>query len=65
MENLLAYCVKCKQKNITIINAKIHQTKNGRFLAKGTHSCGTKVCAIMNKDNAMAAVNSGFELIKE
>ena len=59
------YCVKCKEKAVVLSNAKIHETKNGRYMAKGTHSsCGTTVCAIMSKDNAMAAVNSGLELVK-
>lgn len=60
------YCVKCKEKGVVLSNAKIHETKNGRYMAKGKHtSCGTTVCAIMSKDNAMAAVNGGLELVKD
>lgn len=63
--DITGYCVKCKEKGVTLSNAKIHETKNGRYMAKGTHTCGTTVCAIMNKDKAMAAVNEGLELVKE
>ena len=60
------YCVKCKEKAVVLTDPKIHETTNGRYMAKGKHSsCGTTVCAIMSKDNAMAAVNSGLELVKD
>jgi len=63
---LSGYCVKCKEKGVSLANVKIHETKNGRYMAKGVHSnCGTTVCVIMNKDNAMNAVNGGLELVKD
>ena len=64
--SITGYCVKCKEKGVDLSNAKIHETKNGRYMAKGKHSsCGTVVCSIMNKDNAMAAVKGGLELVKD
>ncbi len=61
-----AYCVKCgkadkeKGKNKTMKNPEISQTKRGGFIAKGLcPDCGTKMCAIMSKDNAEKAIESG------
>lgn len=56
-----AYCVKCKEKGVEMLNPAIHQTKKGGFMAKGTcaKNCGTTLCAIMSKDNAEKAIASG------
>ena len=62
---LKGYCVKCKEKGVVLADAKIHETKNGKFMAKGKHSCGTTVCSIMSKENAQNAINAGIELAKE
>lgn len=60
------YCVKCKEKNVELDSPKIHETKNGRFMAKGKHGkCGIVVCAIMGKDKAMGFVSGGLELVKD
>jgi len=55
------YCVKCKQKGVTLKDAEITQTARGGFMAKGkcSNGCGTTVCAMMSKDNAEKAVASG------
>ncbi|MCA9478409.1 MAG: hypothetical protein KC535_04650 [Nanoarchaeota archaeon] len=54
------YCVKCKEKGVTLDDAVIHRTEKGGYMAKGKHgACGTTVCAMMSKDNAEAAVASG------
>ncbi len=54
---ITGYCVKCKEKGVELSEAKIHQTKKGGFMAKGTHTdCGTTVCAMMSKDNAEKAI---------
>ena len=54
------YCVKCKEKAVTLENAVIHTTAKGGFMAKGKHAkCGTTVCAMMSKVNADAAIASG------
>ena len=55
-----AYCVKCKEKGKTMKDPVINMTSKGGFMAKGTcPSCSTKMCAMMSKDNAEAAMNSG------
>jgi hypothetical protein len=55
-----AYCVKCKQKGVTMKNPVIHITERGGYMAKGTClKCSTTLCAMMSKVNADAAVKSG------
>ncbi len=58
---LRAYCVKCKEKDVTIQGAVISRTKRGGYIAKGTHTCGTKVCAILSKENAEKAISEGVK----
>lgn len=55
-----AYCVKCKQKGVTMKSPAIHVTERGGYMAKGTcQKCGTTLCAMMSKANADAAIKSG------
>lgn len=55
-----AYCVKCKEKGVTMENPVIHTTARGGFMAKGKHSkCGTVMCAMMSKEKAEAAIKAG------
>jgi hypothetical protein len=55
-----AYCVKCKKKGQEMKNPEIVQTARGGFMAKGEcPDCGTKMCAMMSKDNAEKAIQEG------
>ena len=55
-----AYCVKCKEKGVTMNEPAIHQTAKGGFMAKGAcPKCSTVMCAMMSKDNAESAIKSG------
>jgi len=57
---LTGYCVKCKKKGQTMKEAKMTKTSKGGFMAKGKcPDCGCGMCAMMSKDKAEAAVNSG------
>ena len=57
---ITAYCVKCKEKGVTMNDPAINKTKRGGFMAKGTcGTCGTTLCSIMSKDKAEAAISSG------
>ncbi|MEM6811944.1 MAG: DUF5679 domain-containing protein [Pseudomonadota bacterium] len=57
---ITAYCVKTKKKNVEMQNPVITQTKKGGYMAKGTcPETGTVMCAIMSKDKALAAIESG------
>ena len=53
------YCVKCKKKG-EMKDVEIVQTARGGYMAKGICvQCGTKMCAMMSKDNAEKAVEEG------
>ncbi len=55
-----AYCVRCKEKGVTMKDPVIGQTVKGGYMAKGVHEkCGTTMCAMMSKGNADAAISSG------
>lgn len=54
------YCVKCKAKGREMKNPQIAQTARGGYMAQGTCSvCGTKMSAMMSKDNAEKAIKQG------
>lgn len=53
------YCVKCKTKR-EMKNPQIKQTSRGGYMAQGTCSvCGTKMSAMMSKDDAEKAIRQG------
>jgi hypothetical protein len=53
------HCMKCKTKR-DMKDATISTTARGGNMAKGTcTSCGTKMAAIMSKDNADKALAAG------
>ena len=61
-----AYCVKCgrpdkeKGKNKNMKDPEIVQTARGGYMGKGLcPDCGTKMCAMMSKDNAEKAIKEG------
>ncbi|MBW6442194.1 hypothetical protein K0A97_00210 [Patescibacteria group bacterium] len=54
------YCVKCKEKDIEMKDSEITQTVRGGFMAKGTCSrCGTRMSAMLSKENAEKALEEG------
>jgi hypothetical protein len=53
-----ARCMKCKTQ-VEMKNPEIVQTARGGFMARGVCSCGTKMCAMMSKENAEKAIKSG------
>jgi coenzyme F420-reducing hydrogenase gamma subunit len=58
-------CMGCRQKNKNdarreMKNAKISQTARGGYMAKGECvKCGTRMAAMMSKDNAEKAISAG------
>lgn len=47
-----AYCTKCKKKQRSISSMRLDQTKNGRFMAKGTHKpCGTNLSVFVSNND--------------
>ena len=54
------YCVKCKVKGREMKIPKIVQNSRGGYMAQGDCSvCGTKMSAMMSKDNAEKAIREG------
>jgi len=54
-----AYCVKCKAKS-EMNSPKMTQTSKGGYMAKGQcKTCGTTMCRICSKDNALKMVDLG------
>ncbi len=55
-----AYCVKCREKGKEMKGPEIVQTARGGYMGKGKcPSCGTKMCAMLSKDNAEKAIKDG------
>lgn len=55
------HCMKCKAKR-EMKDARIEQTARGGYIAKGVcSSCGTKMAAILSKDNAEKAIKEGVK----
>jgi len=53
--------MRCKEKR-DMKDAAISKTARGGYMAKGTcSSCGTKMAAIMSKDNAEKAIAEGVK----
>jgi len=58
-EKMEGRCMKCQEQK-TMKDVDMTQTKRGGYMAKGKcESCGTTVCRICGKDNAMKMVESG------
>lgn len=54
------YCVKCKVKGREMKNPQIKMTARGGYMAQGACAvCGTKMSAMMSKDNAEKAMKQG------
>ena len=53
-----ARCMKYKTQ-VAMKNPEIVQTARGGFMARGVCACGTKMCAMMSKDNAEKAIKEG------
>ena len=54
------YCVKCRVKGREMKNSKVTQTARGGYMAQGNCSvCGTRMSAMMSKDNAEKAIRQG------
>ena len=53
------HCMKCKTRR-EMKSATLSSTPRGTYMAKGTcKNCGTKMAAIMSKDNAEKALKAG------
>jgi hypothetical protein len=54
------YCVKCKAKGREMKDPEIKQTARGGYMAQGNcEKCGTRMSAMLSKDNAEKAIKDG------
>lgn len=57
---VVAYCVKCKEKGRQMKSPVISQTARGGYMGQGACPvCGTKMSAMMSKENADKAIKEG------
>ena len=57
---VVAYCVKCKVKGRQMKSPVISQTVRGGYMGQGNCPvCGTKMSAMMSKENADKAIKEG------
>ena len=54
-----AYCLKTKEKNVPMHDAKITKTARGGYMAGGHDGKGNKMAAIMSETNALKAIADG------
>lgn len=54
-----AYCLKTKEKNVPMHDAKITKTARGGFMAGGHDGNGNKMAAIMSEAKALQAIKDG------
>ena len=51
MADVTGYCVKCRQKDVTMLNPNKEQLKNGKWAYKGKcPNCGTTMVRITKAD---------------
>jgi hypothetical protein len=58
-KQLIAYCLKTKQKEV-MLEAVITMTSRNGYIAKGVTKDGNKMSLIMSKENADAAISNGI-----
>ena len=58
-----AYCMKTKEKNVLMKDAVITQTSRGGYMAQGNDGKGNKMTTMLSKANAEAAVKAGHAKI--
>lgn len=56
---LTAYCVRTKEKNVPIQDAVITKTARGAYMAQGHDGKGNKLTALLGEEKALAAIQAG------
>jgi hypothetical protein len=54
-----AYCMKTKEKNVVMVDAVITKTAKGGYMAQGTDGKGNKMTTMLSAATAEAAVKAG------
>jgi molybdopterin biosynthesis enzyme len=60
MEQLVAYDLKAKQKEVPFVEVTISKTSRGGYIAKGTNASGNKMTTILSEAKALAAIEAGI-----
>jgi hypothetical protein len=60
MEQLTAYDLKRKEKNVPFTEVTISKTARGGFIAKGLNGFGNKMSTILSEAKALAAIEAGI-----
>jgi hypothetical protein len=60
MEQLTAYDLKRKEKNVPFTEATIVKTSRGGYMAKGVNAYGNKMNAMLSESKALAAIEAGI-----
>ena len=63
MDQLIAYCLKTKSKEV-MHEAVISRTSKGGYIAKGVTKEGHKMALIMSKANAELAIEKGLATLE-
>lgn len=58
-DQLTAYNVKTKEKNVPIQEAVVSRTAKGGYIAKGHDGKGNKLTALLSESKALAAIEAG------
>ena len=59
IKGLTAYCMKTKEKGVTIINPTIHKTSRGGFYVTGFDENNNKLTTIIKSDKAAGYIKAG------
>jgi hypothetical protein len=60
MENLTAYDLKRKEKNVPFTECTIVKTSRGGYMAKGVNAYGNKMNAMLSEAKALEAIEKGI-----
>lgn len=60
MENLTAYDLKRKEKNVPFTECAIVKTSRGGYMAKGLNAYGNKMNAMLSEAKALEAIEKGI-----
>lgn len=60
MEQLTAYDLKRKEKNVPFTEVTISKTSRGGYIGKGVNGYGNKMSTILSEAKALAAIEAGI-----
>ena len=58
-EQITAYCMKTKEKNVVMQDAVITKTSRGGYMAQGNDGKGNKMTTMLGEAKALQAIKDG------